>query len=381
MGRFAPWLKAVSLTLAAAAAPAFAQTEAPNVQNSTIELFTAHGAGTPGTTDRVVLENVRVITRNPIMLGAGRVGMSSDEAIYNITYRFDPATLRLVPETYTLVSGTAGTGGCATLQVTVLSSLDAAPVAGATVAVQSRTATTDASGVATIEDLPPGETLMTVSASGSGTIIQLADLICTEPNELSVALSPGAGGAGGLQSGEFRVVLTWGRNPSDLDSHLTGPVSGTSTRFHVYYGNRESGDMCGLDVDDVTSFGPETVTCPKTGTTGRTLPPGVYRYSIHHFSGSGMIGTSGAIVRLEMGDGTTQYFTPPSTGSTGDDDVWTVFEVTVAEGGAMSFTTINTITAEGSIPSVPRANAAPRGSDARLLRNLPPKQGVPGRKR
>ena len=31
-----------------------------------------------------------------------------------------------------------------------------------------------------------------------------------------------------------RVVLTWGASPDDLDSHLTGPVSGNATRFWIY---------------------------------------------------------------------------------------------------------------------------------------------------
>jgi hypothetical protein len=355
MGRLAPWLAAMLLTLGAGN-PAFAETGAPSTQNSITDLSTAHGAGTPGTTDKVVLENVRVIVSTPTSFGGGRFGWNREESIYNLTYRFDAATLRLVPDSYVRVSGTGGTGGCATLEVTVLNSLTGAAAAGATVAAQSRTATTDANGVATLTGLPPGQTLLTVSASGFGTIVQAAELVCTETNVMSAALSPGAGSAGGLSPGQFRIVLTWGRNPADLDSHLTGPLPDSSSRFHVYYASRQNGGICGLDVDDVTSFGPETITCPRTGTT-TALPAGVYRYSIHHFSGSGNIGTSGAIVRLEMGDGSTTYAFPPTSGWSGDDDVWTVVELTVAEDGSITKTTVNTITSGGTVRSVPRANA------------------------
>lgn len=29
-----------------------------------------------------------------------------------------------------------------------------------------------------------------------------------------------------LQDNEYRIVLTWGQSPRDLDSHITGPVNG-----------------------------------------------------------------------------------------------------------------------------------------------------------
>jgi hypothetical protein len=346
------WPLAV-LALSLACAPALAQTQAPQTEGAIIELTDAHGAGTPGTTDKVVIENVRVVVRTPTSVGPGHFGWNTSESVYNVTYRFDAATLRLVPDSYVLVStsGSGGTGtgsGCANLSVTVVNSLvgTSAPIAGATIALQSRTAQTDATGLATVTGLPAGQSVLTVSAAGFGTVTQATELVCGA-NDLSVALSPGAGSAGGLTAGQFRVVLTWGRNPADLDSHLTGPTS--SSRFHLYYVSRSSGG-CGLDVDDTSSFGPETVTCPSTGSTGGALTPGVYRYSVHHYSGTGNIGTSGAIVRLEQGDGTTQYFFPPTTGwvTTGTNNVWTVFEITVGADGTTSVSTINSI---GSVSS------------------------------
>ncbi len=62
-----------------------------------------------------------------------------------------------------------------------------------------------------------------------------------------------------VTSGNIRIVLTWGATPSDLDSHLVGPTSGDS-KFHVYYANDVYGSEVDLDVDDTSSYGPETIT-------------------------------------------------------------------------------------------------------------------------
>ena len=87
------WPVAV-LGLALACAPA--QAQAPETQGATIELNAAHGAGTPGTTDKVVVENLRVVGRHAVSYGGGVFGWATTESVYNVTYRFDPATLRLV---------------------------------------------------------------------------------------------------------------------------------------------------------------------------------------------------------------------------------------------------------------------------------------------
>src|SRR5699024_6409896 len=63
-----------------------------------------------------------------------------------------------------------------------------------------------------------------------------------------------------LEEEEMRIVLTWGEEPSDLDSHLTGPKADSDKRFHIYYGSKNYSDdnsEVNLDVDDVNSYGPE----------------------------------------------------------------------------------------------------------------------------
>jgi hypothetical protein len=228
-------------------------------------------------------------------------------------------------------------------------------LAGATVSIGGQTATTNSLGVASFSNLPSGATSIGVVSPGYVSASQIAALNCTAVNTISVALSPSTG-ATALTSGQFRVILTWGLNPGDLDSHMTGPNTGVASdtnRWHLYFGNKTAGGICGLDVDDVSSYGPETVTCPVTGSTGTTLLPGVYRYSVHHYSGSNNIGTSGASVRLEFANGTVYTYTPPTTAAyTTSKDVWTVFEITVNNNGTISVAPVNSITNVSSASSV-----------------------------
>lgn len=144
----------------------------------------------------------------------------------------------------------------------------------------------------------------------------------------------------GSNTGSAKIKLSWGTNPGDLDSHLTGPIAGSATRFHVYFSN--PGSLIGspnaeLDVDDVSSFGPEIITI-------NSFTPGVYRYSVHHYSGTGDIPSSPARVELTL-NGITRVFTPPASGTTlTTDSVWVVMELTVDNAGAITVTPINTYT-------------------------------------
>ncbi len=327
----------------------------------TIDFSSSRGTG--AAQDKVLMENIRVLTPIPNPFSPGT--FTTSEAVYNVVFRFDPTTLHLIPETVTPTGSSGGgstgggstTTGCANAEVQVYNSVRgaASPLVGATITAGTRTGTTNSSGVATLTGLP-------------------ATMDCTAgiTNNVAVALSPAAGQTGGLTSGQFRVILTWGANPRDLDSHMTGPNADGSTRWHVYYSSRTNGGICGLDVDDTSSYGPETITCPATNTT-TGLRAGVYRYSVHHYSGTGNIGNSGASVRLEFANGTVYNYTPPS-GFSAANDVWTVFELTVGSGGSVSVAPVNTVTRNTSASSVrrPKEGAVQYGSpeDGRLFEGL-----------
>lgn len=165
---------------------------------------------------------------------------------------------------------------------------------------------------------------------------------------------------------EWRIVLTWGEHPSDLDSHIWAPAQGHTknnctvgsggwdSAKHIYYANEADyslGDIdwdnlddesfglnstVNLDVDDVDSYGPETVTITKQEN-------GTYYYSVHHYAGNKSISTSGAEVKLYKGSELKRTFYPPQDAySKGESNqtthyVWDVFTL-----NGSSFSTVNT---------------------------------------
>lgn len=124
-----------------------------------------------------------------------------------------------------------------------------------------------------------------------------------------------------LESTQYRAVLTWGAEPSDLDSHLIGVDSDHD--YHVYYGRKQAYDanweeiIAELDVDDVTSYGPETTTFDVTST-------GDYTFFIHNYSGSPSLAASGANVALYQGNNKIADFDVPAGG---EELYWNVFRI------------------------------------------------------
>ena len=87
------------------------------------------------------------------------------------------------------------------------------------------------------------------------------------------ALSPKMNNLDGM-----RIVLTWGKRPSDLDSHLVFPGN------NVYFSSKV-GDESNLDVDDTNSYGPETITIENKKVGER------YVYAIRDYGNSNRTGT------------------------------------------------------------------------------------------
>lgn len=83
---------------------------------------------------------------------------------------------------------------------------------------------------------------------------------------MTYALSPVMANLDGL-----RVVLSWGQHPSDLDSHVVYPGN------HVFFSNKK-GEASQLDVDDTSSYGPETITIEEKQAGER------YVYAVHNYS-------------------------------------------------------------------------------------------------
>ena len=134
---------------------------------------------------------------------------------------------------------------------------------------------------------------------------------------------------------EYRIVLSWGSSPSDLDSHYSG-LTKNGYIDHVYY-SRKSGYTANLDIDDTSSYGPETIYVSDY----EDLVDGFY-YSVHDYSncnttyGSYALANSNATVRLYQGQQLLKTYYVP-TGREGT--VWNVFSIT----GDGRITAINTM--------------------------------------
>ncbi|CAM2945686.1 hypothetical protein PAT01_26800 [Pseudoalteromonas atlantica] len=165
-----------------------------------------------------------------------------------------------------------------------------------------------------------------------------------------------------------RIKLNWGLTPSDLDSHLWGPSNSDGGQFHIYYINREivvNDVVMFLDVDDVTSYGPEVISIPEFAL------PGTYTYKVHNYSQTPDIDTDTAKVELIVND-RRYIFTPPSDGV---DDMWYVFDLVVSESGNVDINEVNTFEPDYRFSSnvnpssynIPRVNLSSKAQSYELI--------------
>ncbi len=145
------------------------------------------------------------------------------------------------------------------------------------------------------------------------------DHACAHNGEMNVGDIVLAVGGGGPIIG---ITLTWDENPRDLDAHLTVPDRAGGWE-HIYYNHKVGADAV-LDTDDQHSYGPEIVTVQR-------IPDGVYRYSVHHYTGDEDITHSGARVSVVGGGISYRIFTPPG-GAQGRKDSWRVFDLNCLNG-------------------------------------------------
>ena len=135
----------------------------------------------------------------------------------------------------------------------------------------------------------------------------------------------------------LRIVLSWGESPNDLDSHIWGHNS-AGDAFHVYYSIRNaydvnSEDIANLDIDDTTSYGPETITIHFADLTQP------YRYYIHDYSNkssSSSTAMSNSDAKVSVFSGSTLlavYDIPVNQPGT----VWHVFDFDPVTGSLITF--------------------------------------------
>ena len=144
-----------------------------------------------------------------------------------------------------------------------------------------------------------------------------------------------------ISEGEYRIVLSWVDHPSDLDSHLTGPLNNGS-RFHLYFPYAESNG--GSDFSSFVWLNTDNTSIQTNSDKEETHIvqqfDGPYVFSVHDYSNSGSstsmeMATSNAMVEVYKGSTLVNTYNVPSMlpGS-----IWVVFELR-----GDSFTSINRV--------------------------------------
>jgi hypothetical protein len=159
-----------------------------------------------------------------------------------------------------------------------------------------RSARTNSEGTFSMTELPYGA--YQVVASKTGYIQGMRTVQLLEPTvNLDFVLTPV------LDSNQYRAVLTWGAEPSDLDLHLW------TLDTEIYFADEGSLDTIPyafLDVDEQSGYGPETITIGKLLDT--------CKFSVYNYSGSPDITVSRAHIDFYKGSSLLRSFDVPTTG-------------------------------------------------------------------
>ncbi len=154
-----------------------------------------------------------------------------------------------------------------------------------------------------------------------------------------------------LTQAAVTIKLSWGAQPSDLDSHIWVP-NATGTAQEVYYSSRGSlsnAPYVNLDVDDTSSFGPEYITI------ARVAKNSTYRYWVRNYSTSSNPGVTASPARVELNiRGALTVFTPPA-GETTSTFNWHAFDLVTDASCNIAVTPVNT----WSTPTAPTYTGAP----------------------
>lgn len=212
------------------------------------------------------------------------------------------------------------------LSGTVVAASTAEPISGATISVGEGTYTTstNAAGQYSFDNINAGSYEITASADGYTPSLQSVTLEEGTSSTLDFVLSEII-----VNSDEYRIVLRWGIIPRDLDSHIWTPDG-----IHVYYmsmGSELTAPYTRLDVDDTSSYGPETITIYQA-------QPGTYTYSVYNYSGGldNALSNSGATVEIYGASGLIQEWDVPD----GSGRWWNVFTL---DGSTGQINIINSI--------------------------------------
>ncbi len=193
---------------------------------------------------------------------------------------------------------------------------------------------TDDLGNFSLQDIPSDNYTLVVQKDGY--LPNYTNITVDEAHEyIEISLSPNL-----VEGQHFRIQLSWGENPKDLDSHLLF-LKNSQLQYHIYWNlqyayyddlhrqyitadslSSNLEPVAFLDRDDIDSYGPETVTIYQIDQNG------VYKYFVHDYSNgyvrnSMALAHSGAQVKVFTNEGVQRIFNVPYEKG----NVWKVFEI------------------------------------------------------
>jgi len=148
--------------------------------------------------------------------------------------------------------------------------LDGQPIIGGTVGIENiGEFTTDQEGKVKFPHKDDQVLLMTFTADGYISTDVKTEIVAGTIFYNRISISPE------MALENVRIILDWGRNPDDLDAHLT-----KDKKYHISYRNLKVSDdgEARLDRDDRDGWGPETITIRETETDAH------YEFWVHDFS-------------------------------------------------------------------------------------------------
>lgn len=307
----------------------------------------------------VQINNIRVTVEVPAPFG-GRGQIVT--VYYDVPFEFDPVTLHLVPNAAGINTANNPDADCANLQVIVNNAVDGTVITNATVSIGDQSNVTNAEGLASFTGLPSGSREISVASNDFTGISRAVELTCGDNSTTAFNLNPTVG-IQAMTANDVRIVLNWGEHPVDLDAHLTGPEPGAvasggneADRFHIFWWNTATSDgVAVLDVDDTTSYGPETVTVtPPSGSSH--LRPGLYRYTVYQYEGMSTL-LNNTSVDLYVGNEPVRQFHPQGASGAASlvdgaqGNLWTAFEFEVDSTGVISVFPVNILSFDNNIDS------------------------------
>ena len=236
------------------------------------------------------------------------------------------------------------------IRVRVISAVNSQAISNAEVTLMEMTQHkyTNDTGYVVFDSIPTGSFRIRAAASGFQTTIRTNVVVArNELTEVSIPLSVD------LRPGEFRIVLTWGEHPLDLDSHVKCPPQPPDTAalngYEIRYDNKGSQidtiyPFAFLDHDSTQGYGPETVTFFK-------FIAGTYHYVVYQWSsGPSMVDSSQATVQVFNSGGLIYTFRIPPGSSTAR--WWHVLDIQGPNGRITPFNTLYESAPFGMSPSL-----------------------------